>query len=339
MRRADAELAFEGVDRPDQPLGDPDGGVGVDQLAAELGRPRPLAALAQDVDEAGDAGNLGAGVAVGAAEVEGGVERLLGLAVVGAVVEDEAEALVELGGDGVRSCSSARASPARTDSRPCSKSPPLASTTPCRPRTRASRSTRSAARASAAASLASSIASRVAGAAAMVVGHRQPLQGGVGGAFGGDEGLGSEAAGGEGLLAFAAEVVDRSQAPLCLGVLEPVAATVGAGGELAPGFRRFAELADQLSAAAVALQRLRPQILGLVFGPELQRLARSPHRVAVGMDRLGACAAAIRASRARASLPAPRQWVAISRLGPPLASSDSASRRWRSRQRIQGTSA
>ena len=35
----------------------------------------------------------------GAAEVEGGVERLLGLAVVGAVVEDEAEALVELGGD------------------------------------------------------------------------------------------------------------------------------------------------------------------------------------------------------------------------------------------------
>ena len=60
----------------------------------------------------------------------------------------------------------------------------------------------------------------------MVVGHRQPFEGGVGRALGGGEGLGGEAAGGEGLVAFAAEVVDRGEPPLRLGVPEPVAAAV-----------------------------------------------------------------------------------------------------------------
>src|SRR4051812_28627916 len=72
----------------------------------------------------------------------------------------------------------------------------------------------------------------------------------------------------------------------------PVALTVAAGRELPPRFRRFGELPDQLRAAPVALQRLGPQLLGLVLGPELERLAGRPHRIAVGVDglRLPSCA-------------------------------------------------
>ena len=90
------QLPLESVDRADQALGHPDRRAGVDQLATQLAGARPLAALAQHVDEAGDAGELGDDVLAGAAEAERGVQRFLGAAVVRGVVEDHAEALVEL---------------------------------------------------------------------------------------------------------------------------------------------------------------------------------------------------------------------------------------------------
>ena len=94
-----AQLPLGGVDHPDDALGDPDRGVRFDQLAAELQRLRPLPALAQHIDHAGHAGDLGARLIRGAAELEGAVERLLGAAVVGRVVEHDAQSLVELGRD------------------------------------------------------------------------------------------------------------------------------------------------------------------------------------------------------------------------------------------------
>ena len=280
-------LAFEGVDRPDQALGDPDRRLGLDQLLAELRRPRPLAALAEDVDEAGDAGDLGPGVSVGAAEVERGVERFLGLAVVGAVVEDEAEPLVEL------CCDRGEVVLERQGETGADRLQALVEV--------AALGLDDALQAEDAGVEVDALGGarvgggepgqldrlRVAGAAAMVVGHREPFEGGLGRPLGLGESLGCETAGGEGLFPFAAELVDRRQATLRLGVSQPVAVALAVGGELAPGFRRFAELADQLGAAAVALQRLGPQFLTLVPGPELERLARRPHRVAVGVDRLG----------------------------------------------------
>ncbi len=64
------------------------------------GRARPLAALAQDVRHARHARDLGVRVGARGAQLQRGVQRLLGAAVVGRVVERDAEALVELGGDG-----------------------------------------------------------------------------------------------------------------------------------------------------------------------------------------------------------------------------------------------
>ena len=200
----DAVLAFEGVDRADQPLGDPDRGVGLDQLATELRRPRPLAALAEDVDEAGDAGDLGAGVAVGAAEVEGGVERLLGLAVVGAVVEDEAEALVELGGDRGEVVLERQGETAADRLQALLEVAALGLDHALQAERRGRRGRRARpARRLGGGKPGELDRLRVAGAAAMVVGHRQAFEGGVGGPLGGGEGLGGEAAGGEGLLPFA----------------------------------------------------------------------------------------------------------------------------------------
>ena len=125
-----AQLALGGVDLPEDAVCDPDRGVRVDQLPAEPQRLRPLAALAQHVDDAGHAGNLGARLVDGAAELQGGVERPLGAAVVGRVVEHDAQPLVQLGRDGrqvvlegEREASCAR-SPAPRRTRPAWPSPP-----------------------------------------------------------------------------------------------------------------------------------------------------------------------------------------------------------------------
>jgi hypothetical protein len=245
------ELALEGVDRADQPLGHPDRGLGVDQLAPQLLGPRPLAALAQDVDEAGDAGDFGAGVAVGAAEVEGGVERLLGAAVVGAVVEDEAEPLVELGGDGgevvlerQRQAGLDRGEPGlelaalrlRHSLQPEQAG---AQVGPLGRRRFLDREVRQLDRL------------RVAGAAAMVVSHRQALQRRLLGLAGRGKGVGREAAGGEGAVALAAQLVGAGKAPLRLRVTRLVAASIAFGSQLPPGFRRVGEIAGELGAAPV----------------------------------------------------------------------------------------
>ena len=101
----------------------------------------------------------------------------------------------------------------------------------------------------------------------------------------------------------------------------------------------FTELADQLGAAPVTGERLQPQLLVLALGPELQPLAGGA-RVSRWAQTASDCrAASTSAWRARGSSPAPRQWVAISRLEPSLSSRARARRRWRSRRRAQGTSA
>ena len=99
-RRAGAELALEGVDAPEQALGDVDGGAGGDQLAAHPRRARPVAALAQHVGHARDAGDLGACVRARSGTAPSAVSSASSArAVVGRLVQRDAEALVELGGD------------------------------------------------------------------------------------------------------------------------------------------------------------------------------------------------------------------------------------------------
>ena len=177
------------MDRPDQALGHPDRRAGVDQFAAQLTGACPLAALAQHVDEAGDAGELGADVLAGPAEAERGVQRFLGAAVVGGVVEDHAEALVELGRDRRQVVLEGQGKRAADRLQPGLELAPLglrdaqqaaganAEVEPVRRRRVLERGLRELDRLA------------VAGPGALVVGHRQPLERGIGEHLVGGEGL------------------------------------------------------------------------------------------------------------------------------------------------------
>ena len=91
-----------------------------DQLAATSSAPRPLAALAQHVDHAGDAGELASPPRSSVRQMPSAVSSAsCGAAVVGRLVEHHAEPLVELGRDRDQVCSSASARPRRHGSRPC----------------------------------------------------------------------------------------------------------------------------------------------------------------------------------------------------------------------------
>ena len=127
------------------------------------------------------------------------------LAVVGAVVEDEAEPLVELGRDRGQVVlerqgeAGADRLQAPLELAALGLGHALQAEDAGAEVERARR-----ARASSAASLGQLDRLAVAGAAPVVVGHRQPLERRLGGPLGGGEGLGGEAPGGEGRVAFAA---------------------------------------------------------------------------------------------------------------------------------------
>lgn len=91
----------------------------------------------------------------------------------------------------------------------------------------------------------------------------------------------------KGVVALAAQLEDRGEAALCLREAALVAAAIAVGRQLTPGFGGFGHLAGDLGAASVALERLQPQLHFLALWPQLQRLARRPRRVAMGVDCLG----------------------------------------------------
>ena len=97
MRRRRTELAAHRADISEHAVGDRAHAVAVvfvDQLAADLERPRPLAELAKHVGEAGDAARLRAVLAGGLAEGESAGQRLPGPAVIARRLEHGPEPLV-----------------------------------------------------------------------------------------------------------------------------------------------------------------------------------------------------------------------------------------------------
>ena len=288
-------------------LDHPDGAAGRQQLAADLGRPGPFAALAQDVDQAGDACRLGARVAVEPAEPERGVERFLGAPVVGRAVEDEREALVELSRDRGQIVRERQREP-RADGLQAGLV--LAALRarhalePERPR----------AQVGALCGLGQlGGADRVldgvaeARADAPVVGHRQALDGGVGRVAVRDERVGRHPPRGERRLALALELVGRREPALGAGIGEPLAARAAHGGQLPPRLDRLGQLAGALGAARVALQQVDAGLGFLVARPQVERLAPGRGRVAIGVDglRLGRGADQRRAGPRRVARPEP----------------------------------
>ena len=89
---------MEGLDRADQPLGHPDGRARSRSGRGPSSGPGPVAALAQHVDQAGHAGELRPGSSPVRHSSRAVSSAASARAVVGAVVEDQAEALVELRG-------------------------------------------------------------------------------------------------------------------------------------------------------------------------------------------------------------------------------------------------
>ena len=270
------------MDHAQHSLRHPLGGVCCDQLAAELPGPGPLAAFAQHVHQAGHAG-LGGPVAVGPAQPEGGIEGLLGAAVVRRVVENHSEPLIELRGDRgevmlQRQCQD-----------PADGLEALLEVAPLRaPRPRAERS-----RAGPGARPRWPPGGRpcqLEGVAVLradppVVGHREAFDGGVRRPAARGEGLDREAPGGKRGLALSAELVDGRAC--CASAKARLAACAPDGGQLAPALDRLGQLAGQLGTARIALEDLASLTGILVIAPQLECLAPRAGGIAVRVDGLG----------------------------------------------------
>jgi hypothetical protein len=278
-----AVLALVGVDRAEQAAGHERARVAGEHLAADLLRPAPLAALAQHEREAAHAGAERRGVRVGATQLQRGVERLLGGRVVGRLVERHAEPLVELGGDGrqvvlerereaVAHDRQARRVVAVLGARhPLDAHRPQAQVQPLGALGVGGGRARQLDRLT------------VAAGEPALVGDRDPLDRGVGGAAGrGERGRGGEARGGRRAL-VAAQLLHGGEPPLRVRDL-----LVGAGGgdQLAPGARGLGELARELAGRGVALERGGAPGVVVAGRPAVERQAAGLGGVAVGVDGL-----------------------------------------------------
>ena len=116
-----------------------------------------------------------------------------------------------------------------------------------------------------------------------LVGHREQLERGVGGRVVRRELLRGRLAGGERVPALAAQVEHRREPALRHGALDAVADV----GELAPRAARLRQIAGQLGAARVALERLQATIFVGAVEPHVQRQPPRLGPVAEGVDRLG----------------------------------------------------
>ncbi len=260
-----------------------DRGAGRDELAAHLCGAPPVAALAQDVGQARDARDLHPAVAGRLAEIERGVERLLGAAKVGGVVERDAQALVEVGGDR-REIVLERDREGRAhdlDARLVLAV--LRRREPLEPE-RAQLQVQ-APRAVGVLARSDGELDRLAVQRRRppLVGHRETLDRRVGwGPLGGVR-LRRRGARRKRAVAVAAQLEDRRQPPPRVRRLD----AAEHGGQLAPRPRRLGELPRELGAARVAGQRLGAQRLVLALGPEVERLAAGGGGVADGEHRLG----------------------------------------------------
>ena len=99
----------------------------------------------------------------------------------------------------------------------------------------------------------------------------------------GRERLGGDAAGGERAVAVALQLVDRGHPALGVGQRAPGAGGAAGGDDVALGARGLRQVAGQLGAAGVLLER--GHALGdlLALRPDLERLAPEPGGIAVGV--------------------------------------------------------
>ena len=124
-------------------------------------------------------------------------------------------------------------------------------------------------------------ARRVVRAGAQVVGQRQPFDRRLGEAVLRREGLGGRVARGEGSVTVGPELVHRGQAALSLRARHAVAVLGPDRADLAPRPRRLGQLARQLGALGVGLERLDAEIRRFGLGPQLERLTKRAGHVAV----------------------------------------------------------
>ena len=120
-------------------------------------------------------------------------------------------------------------------------------------------------------------------AEAVLVGERDPLHRGLGVAAARGEGAGRVVPRGGGGVGVAAQLVDGGERAQRVG--EPGVGGPG-GDDLAQGARGLGQLAGELAAARVALERLRAPGGIVVVRPQLERLAERGRGVAVGVHRL-----------------------------------------------------
>ena len=255
----------------------------------------PFAALAQDVRHARHARHLDAALARRLAQVERAVQRLLGAREVRRVVQRDAEPLVEVRGDGrqvVFECQRQCGLDGRKPGFVFAVLGPRHAFEPER------------AQAQVETIGAVGLLPRDAGQHdrlgvlrrdAALVGHREVLDRSLGRRAVGGERLGRPAAGPERGFAITAQLEHGGEAALRRGSRQPRQRA----GELTPRARRLRQLARQLGAAGVALERLQPQRLVLSVGPQVERLAAGGSRVAKGVHRLGLERRRAEAPRAR----------------------------------------
>ena len=281
-------FAAEGVDRAEHPVGHQRvvrGGAGNLQLRAELGRPVPVAELAQHVGHAAEAHLLHALGPARLAEADRRGERVARAAVVAGDLVGRSQALVDLGGR-ERELVLEREREPRPDGLQAGLEIPALhpgdALEPQRPRPQVG--------ALGAGRLLAGDLHELHGlgvlARALQEGRRpDPLGGCLAGQAVRGEGLGRDAPGGERALAVALEAVDRRQRPL--GVGEGAAGALGPPHRhhLALRARRLGQLARHLGEVRVALQDVDPLGGALALRPQVERLPAEARGVAVGVDR------------------------------------------------------
>ena len=279
------EVAAEGVDRAEDSVGDHAnrvrGRLVVVEPGAELGRLVPITELAQDVGHAGDAALLRTGVVQGAAEAERAVERLTRTRVVGRRLQHGAEPLVEVGSfrgqvvlerdrESGADCRHPRVEvaalrPGRALEAECACPQVGAPGTLGFARRLRGELDRLA----------------VAAGALQVDGGGDPVDRGLRRHTRALEPIGRAAAGDERAAAIAEQSVDVAEPLLDLGAGLPGPLAAPDRRHLSPGARGLVQLARELRALAVCLDRVAPARRVLVLGPELERLPARGGGVAV----------------------------------------------------------